>query len=353
MSNRGQYTLEEIMSQPQVWAETLADFAALQPVVEEKWNALRPQRILVSGCGSTYYLSHTAASLIQSLTGLPSVAYPASEIALFPQKMLRDAESTLLLTISRSGTTTETLHAQETFRAHNGRANWTITCYPDSPMAETSDFVLPTAVSAQEVSLAQTRSFTSMLLVAELLAATIAGHSIEAAAALPAQADALLAATFDLMEQLGQDESIDRFYFLGSEHQAGIANEAMLKTTEMSLSFSNAFPFLEYRHGPMSMAGESALIAGLLSRTAVAAEQQVLADMNKLGARTLALNPTAKPSEATWEIALPQDTPDWLRPMLYLPPLQLLGYQRSMAKGLDPDNPENLTAVIYLDASLG
>ncbi len=352
MSQRGEHTLNEIMSQPQVWADTLAAFTAVRPELEERWREARPQRILVSGCGSTHYLSQAAASLLQDLTGLPAVAYPASEIVLFPHKMLREAGQTLLLTISRSGTTTETLRAQEVFRAHGGLGNWTITCYPESPMAAASEFVLSTPKSAQEASLAQTRSFTSMLLLAQLMAGGIAGHDTEAAAVLPKHAEALLNGSSDLMVALGQDMGIERFYFLGSGHQAGIASEAMLKTTEMSLSVSNAFHFLEFRHGPMSMAGGNTLISGLLSRTAVAAEQQVLADMNKLGARTLALNPTGKPSEATWEIGMPHDTPDWLRPALYLPPLQMLGYHRAMAKGLDPDNPQNLTAVIYLDSAL-
>ncbi|MFN2135870.1 MAG: SIS domain-containing protein, partial [Candidatus Promineifilaceae bacterium] len=302
-----------------------------------------------TGCGSTYYLSQTAASLFESLSGVPAAALPGSEFLLFPQRVLAGAEQTLLVTISRSGTTTETLKAQQAFREHGGRTAWCITCYDNSPLAAGSDLVLP-AVAAQERSVAQTKSFSSMLLLAQLLAAAVGGQELATLQALPALGADLLQRAEPLMAELGGRLDLSRFTFLGSGYEYGVASEAMLKMTEMSLSFSNAFHFLEYRHGPMSMATEELLISGLLSAQGFGHEQQVLKEMRALGAATLALNPTSTAAETDWQVALPAQLPAWMRPVLYLPPLQLLAYYRAMAKGLNPDNPRNLTAVVELGA---
>lgn len=348
MEERGQHTYQEIKNQPAAWEDARLAFIAQREALLGAWEGGQFQRVLFTGCGSTYYLSLTAASLFETLTGVPARAYPGSELLLFPKRVLQDAPNTLLVTISRSGTTTETLKAQQAFRRRGGRANWTITCYPQTPMAEASDLVLP-AVGAQEESVAQTQSFASMLFLAQLLAGAVAGEDLSAAAGLPAMGEALLHDSEALMSRLGKRLDIDRLVFLGSSHQNGVASEAMLKMTEMSLSFSSAFHFLEYRHGPMALAGEKALISGLLSSAATAMEAQVLQEMKDLGALTLALNPTETAVETDHELRLPPALPAWLRPVLYLPPLQLLAYYRAMAKGLDPDNPRNLTTVVYLD----
>ena len=345
---RGFFTYDEIKQQPVAWEDARQAFMAEQQALLSAWEEGQFLRVLFTGCGSTHYLAQTAASLFEAQTGVPASAFPASEFLLFPDRLLQGTEDTLLVTISRSGTTTETLLAQQAFRRYGGRANWTITCNPNSPLAAESDLVLP-AAAAQEQSVAQTKSFASMLLLAQLLAAAVGGEDVAAAKELPAIGERLIQETESLMVQIGERLDFDRLVFLGSNFQYGVANEAMLKITEMSLSFSSAFHFLEYRHGPMSMVTETTLISGLLSHDSFSYEQQVLMEMKKMGAHTLALNPTAREAETEWQIDLPEQLPAWARPVLYLPPLQLLAYYRSMAKGLNPDNPRNLTAVVYLD----
>ena len=113
--------------------------------------------------------------------------------------------------------------------------------------------------------------------------------------------------------------------------------------TEMSLTIAQAYHFLEYRHGPMSMANEEAAIIGLLSPAVAVPEQQVLAEMAAKGATTLSLFAESD------DIMLPAHLPTWAYPLLYLPPLQLLAYYRAVSKGVDPDNPRHLTAVVHLD----
>ena len=351
MVERGQYTYTEITTQPKAWAGALNSFASMQDDMLAAWRTNPPQQIIVTGCGSTHYLSQTVAELLQQQTAVSTRAYPASELLLSANTAWLDAPSTLMIAISRSGTTTETLEAVKGFQKRNGRFLWTITCYPDSPLAAASDLVFAIE-AAQEESVAQTRSFASMLLMAQMIAATLGGINIEAADQFPAIGYNLIQQTEELVATIAQQENIDRLYFLGSGAQYGIANEIMLKMTEMSLSHSSAFHFMEFRHGPMSMVTENALVIGLLSSDNYTHEAQVLQEMGELGAHTLALNPTKNTVNATWQVQLPPNLPACLLPLLYLPPLQLLAYHRSMGKGLNPDNPRNLTAVIYLDTAV-
>ncbi len=347
MSNNGQYTFAEIRSQPSIWEQVLQTYRADQATVLEGWNRLSPSNVLFTGCGSTYYLSQTAAALFQSLTGVPSRALPSSEFLFFPNHVLLNPGETLLVAISRSGTTTETLQAVNQFRAKGGRAVWAISCYPEHDLAQISDLTL-LAEAAHEQSIAQTRSFSSMLLLAKALTATVAGIEISPLDNLPIVLRQVLENTADIVEGLGRRLDLQRMSFLGSGFQYGIAAEAMLKMKEMSLTNSEAFHFMEFRHGPMSMANEQSLVVGLVSEKARAHEEQVLLEMAQLGAETLGLN-TLSNSCCHYLVGFNASLPPWTLPALYLPPLQLLAYYRAIAKGLDPDNPRNLEAVVSLD----
>jgi glucosamine--fructose-6-phosphate aminotransferase (isomerizing) len=352
MGTEGQQTLAEISTQPEAWADALQAFEALQGELKKNWSALRPQRALFIGCGSTHYLSLTAAFLFQGLTGVPARACPSSEIMLFGPQVMPDPGRTLLIATSRSGTTTETLMAVERFRQLEGQAVWAITCYPDSPLAQAADLVLP-AQAAQEQSVAQTRSFTSMLLLAQLLTAALAGNAamLERLHRLPQALNDLAGRLGHLPQRLGIDLEIERFYFLGGGPLYGVASEAMLKTKEMSLAHAEAYHPLEFRHGPMSMVNEHTLVVGLLSDAGLAEELRVLEEMQRLGARILVLAEDGS-ALASWQpetvIELQSSLEEWERGLLYLPVLQRLAYHRALAKGLDPDRPHNLTAVVTL-----
>jgi glucosamine--fructose-6-phosphate aminotransferase (isomerizing) len=227
---------------------------------------------------------------------------------------------------------------------------WCITCYPASPLAKAADLVLP-AEAGQEQSIAQTRSFASMLVLAQAMAAALGGQEISPLNALPGLGWKLLEQAGPVAQELGSDPGLDSFFYLGSGPQYGIANEAMLKMKEMSLSHSEAFHFFEFRHGPKSMVNGRTLVVGLLSQPAHAHEEQVLTEMAALGGHTLALAPLPGTAGDASRIRLGCDLPAWATPVLYLPPLQLLAYHRAVGKGLDPDRPRNLESVVYLDES--
>jgi glucosamine--fructose-6-phosphate aminotransferase (isomerizing) len=354
MTTQGTHTFHEIMSQPTVWAETLATFADQIVTFDEHWQANNGvQQAIFTGCGSTHYLSMTAAALFQTMTKIPSQARPASELVLFPERIYLPDTTPLLVTISRSGETTETIDAVHVFKRHVNGHVLAITCDDTSKLAQQADTNL-SANAAQEESIAQTRSFASMMVLVEAFAAHVTGlDAANTLAPLAEHCGQLLTDYGDLAQALGENMDIQRFFFLGTSYMHGIANEAMLKMKEMSLAYSEAFHTLEFRHGPMSMVNDHTLIVGLLSETAQAHEIAVLEQMHARGARILAISESGSglpQSERISEVILKSGLPAWARTILYLPVLQLMAYYRALANGQDPDHPANLDAVIVLSS---
>jgi glucosamine--fructose-6-phosphate aminotransferase (isomerizing) len=142
--------------------------------------------------------------------------------------------------------------------------------------------------------------------------------------------------------QFGENLDFDRFYFLGSRGRYGLACEVNLKMKEMTLTHSEPFHFMEFRHGPMSMVTPTTVVVGLLSESNHNHEATVLKEMQSLGATILSLG--EKGAAVSFESGLPEAC----RGVLYLPVLQLMAFYRSLAKGLNPDRPNNLSSVVYL-----
>lgn len=342
MGPHGSYTRAEILSQPEVWAAALRRLDAQQAVLDALAHG-GYDSVVFTGCGSPYYLGLAAAAAMQEAAGIPARAVPAGELWLDPAATLPAGGRTLLVAVSRSGVTTETLRACTAFLGAGRGDLLTLSCDPAQPLATMGALNL-TFPEAQEQSLAQTRAFSTLYLAALYLAARWGGHEemLAGLAALPAAAERQLASYHGLARELGADQAIDRFYFLGSGARYGLACELSLKLKEMALTHCEPFHFLEFRHGPRAMATRGALVVGLLSRRNRAHEAAVLAEVRAQGARTLAIG------AADADVAFGAGLPDVAAGPLYLPVGQLLACERAVARGFDPDRPANLSAVIRL-----
>lgn len=338
----GFHTRQEIFSQPEAWQGVLAVLDAAADDLRAWWQAGDFTQVVFTGCGSTYYLSLAAAAVLQRVAGIPAFGLPASEVWLNPTA-LPPAARTLLVAVSRSGETTETLRACETFRRSGRGAILTLSAYPGRALTELGDvnLVFP---SIREESVAQTRAFSGLYLATVALAALWADDAALAADLhkLPGALAARLDRYASAMETLGADLSIDRFYFLGSGLRYGLACELSLKMKEMTLSHSEPFHCMEFRHGPKSMITPDALVVALVSDERRRDDMAVVADMQALGARTFTL------ASDGGDVALGDDLHEIARSVLYLPFGQIVALGRALAKGLNPDRPENLDAVVFL-----
>ena len=305
-------------------------------------------QILFTGCGSTYYLSLAAASLYQELTGNTARAISGGELLLNPQIIYRNnthgnKNKILLVANSRSGTTTETLRAVQNFRMQK-RGDVLVIGNYNEELSKYADYQI-IITKGQEESVAQTRSFTSMYVATTMFCARMAGRQdlMKEMTTLPKIGNNLIKEYETTARMVGEDLRFDRFYFLGSGIRYGVACEVNLKMKEMSLTHSEPFHFLEFRHGPKSMVNENTVVVGLLSDTNSGYERDVLNEIAGLGGKVI----TVADSDA--DISFRSNIPEQVRTVLYLPVLQLMSYYRSLAKGLNPDKPNNLTSVIKLD----
>jgi glucosamine--fructose-6-phosphate aminotransferase (isomerizing) len=165
---------------------------------------------------------------------------------------------------------------------------------------------------------------------------------------LPRRGEHFVARARTEIGHVAVDPQIERIVFLGSGVRYGLACEASLKMKEMSLTNSEAFHVLEYRHGPMALADEKALIVGMIGASAPEEELAVLREAHAAGARTLALieHAPADTSGLDTIFAFDSGLPAAARDLLYLPPAQLLAYERAITKGVNPDTSRNLAAFI-------
>lgn len=343
-------TLQEILSQPETWKKVV------QRAAQQKWE-LRPAGspagpLLFVGCGTSYYLAQSAAASFTRISSQSSQALPSSEAFLFAPASVVSSAKQLAVAISRSGTTTETVWAANHLRRNLQVPVVAVTSCADCALVREGDWhiIIP---EAQEKSVVMTRSFTSQLLALHLAAAAAARASdlIGELAALPQRGAQLLKDAAAMVRAVTEDSSLDHFVFLGQGIFYGAANEAMLKIKEMSLSFSEAYHTLEYRHGPMSIAGARTLITFLISDAGREQEIRVLADMKKLGARTFVLCGAADDQirrHADHLVELGGSLPEEVRLLLSMPLLQLLAYHRAVAKNLNPDAPRHLSQVVTL-----
>ncbi|MFJ5721333.1 SIS domain-containing protein [Streptomyces sp. NPDC093149] len=288
----------ETASQPECWRRA-AELA------QTRTDALPAtgERIAVVGCGTSFYMAQAYAALREASGQGESDAFAASE---FPFGRGYDR----VVALTRSGTTTEVLELLDRLRGDTRTV--AITADPNTPVMTSADDVVVLDF-ADEQSVVQTRFATTLL---TLLRAHLGLHTDAVVR------DAETALTEPLPEGL---LDCAQFTFLGRGWTAGLANEAALKMKEASLSWTEAYPAMEYRHGPISIATTNTA-TWMFGSAPEGLAEQVLAT----GARWVESD---------------------LDPLAELVRVQRLAIARAAARGLDPDNPRHLTrSVVLADA---
>lgn len=351
-SSDGAYTLAEILSQPLAWSTSLKSLEASGLLREIAQRFRGAEEWLFLGCGSSYYVAQAAAATMAELTGKRARALPASEPLLFPEMTLAGSRNWVPVLISRSGRTSEVLKAAELLK-QRGVTTVGIGCAPGQTLEKLVDtaIVLP---AADEQSMVMTRSFSTMLLALQALAATIAGRAefLRDLEQLTPVAEKLLSSLPSRVREFVGNHSFADYVCLGQGPLYGIACELALKLTEMSVSYGQAFHTLEFRHGPKSIVSRETLIMFLLSESGYAAEVEVLEEIKKLGGTTLAIANRADArakAAADFLVELGADGPEYARVAPYLMTGQLMGLYTGLKKGQDPDRPRNLSRVVILE----
>lgn len=289
--------------------------------------------VAVLGCGTSYYLAQSFASVLNT-HGWRAVAVPAGEWQHRSASYIGSNEPVQVVALSRSGETSETVLAAKA-SVRRGHRVIGITCAPNSSLAATvtEAVVLQTAPSEGIV---MTSSASLML----LLGFRLAGEAIPPS--LPETAEQVLSQVTSTLRSAVVGKS--HYVFLGSGELYGIAQEAALKLQEMSLSYTQAYHPLEYRHGPIALLDERTLVVIIHHPNPQSHPEEVVLveELRGKGATVLSLG-----SQDGSSIALPLLSPA-LTGLVSLPILQLLGELVAQLKGLDTTTPRNLTKVVML-----
>lgn len=291
-------TATEIASQPEMWRTALQQRETARELL-----AAPGERVLVLGCGTSAFVAESLAALREAAgVGETDAAY-ASE-----PRAWRDYDRVIALT--RSGTTSEVLDALRALPA--GPRRVVVTGVADAPAAEHADDVLLLDF-ADEHSVVQTRFPTTFL----MLARAALGLDDDAFERIVAEAEQVLSAPLDVAAA-----DFDHFVYLGTGWTYGLAQEAALKIREAAQAWSESYPLLDYRHGPLAVAHDSSLVWMI-----GAADERLADEIRATGA-------TARTGT--------------LDPIVELVQAQRLAVDLAAARGLDPDRPRHLTRSIIL-----
>jgi glutamine---fructose-6-phosphate transaminase (isomerizing) len=347
----GAHTIAEILSEPATWRSCL-EFTENSPTVQSLNEKLTGDvEWAFIGCGSSFYLAQAAASSWTILTGEKSRAFPASEITLFPPLFPVPCQPVL---ITRSGHTSEILQAAKYLETSLNLRTLAITCGTDTPIQKIASHCISLPF-ADEKSTVMTRSFTSMLLTLQSLAAIRGDRRgfLDQLRDLPDEMAERIGAIHSTIKSLVNTRNFADYVFLGQGPFFGIAQESMLKVKEMSCSYAQCFHTLEFRHGPKVIVSPETLITFIISESGFDAEAAVLEEIKKLGGTTLVVSNAGNSTigrAADYVVELSLDVPETARAAACVIPGQLLGFCTGMKKGLNPDEPRSLSRVVLLEA---
>lgn len=256
----------------------------------------------------------------------------------------------MVLPITRKSYTTEVRNAIDKVRSFPGVKSLAITCDPDSSIY--NDYVILSPDTAED-SVIMTRSFTSMVYLAVVMAMYVSDNKseIEAMKNYDVIAKEMLVGMDKLAKQIMEEhKNLDLFITLGQGEFYGVANECMNKIKEMSLVNSEAYYSLEYRHGPMSLVDDNTLILVLVNEKALETDAKLVTQMNGYGATTVVVGEGVKAgipdAHYHYELSYGLNSAQYAASIGFIG--QLLGYYIAELKGLDADHPRNLTQAIVL-----
>ncbi|MFZ9811910.1 MAG: glutamine--fructose-6-phosphate transaminase (isomerizing) [Burkholderiaceae bacterium] len=356
---------KEIHEQPGAVAATLEMVTGAGSISAELFGSQAPavfaqtRQVLILACGTSFHAGLVARYWLEAIAGLPCTVEIASE---YRYRTSVWQPQTLVVTISQSGETADTLAALDHAKRLGAEYTLSICNVPESSLIRAAGLRFLTR-AGPEIGVASTKAFTTQLAALFLLAITLAKthHRLSAAQEaqhvaqlrhLPAALSAMLAAEPAFEDWARQFVDKDHALFLGRGIHYPIALEGALKLKEISYIHAEAYAAGELKHGPL------ALVDANMPVVAVAPNDQLLeklkSNLEEVRARGGALYVIADQgagltaSEGVQVISL-GDHAGLLSPILHVVPLQLLAYHVALARGHDVDKPRNLAKSVTVE----
>lgn len=359
------YMQKEIHEQPQALANTLESVCNSQSLVPgifgAEANNIFPQveSILILACGTSNHAGQVAKYWLEEIAGIPVSVEIASE---YRYRTSVANPKTLVVTISQSGETADTLaalnHAKETGHEYT----LAICNVPESAIIRQSKLRLLTR-AGPEIGVASTKAFTTQLAALFLLTLVLAKlrgklgaereqHFLHELRHLPAAVQKVLALEPEIAELAKHFANKHHALFLGRGMHFPIAMEGALKLKEISYIHAEAYPAGELKHGPLALVDEDMPVISVAPNDALL--EKLKSNLQEVKARGGKLYVVAdaetqiRSGEGVTVLQMPEHA-GYLSPILHTVPLQLLAYYAALQKGTDVDKPRNLAKSVTVE----
>jgi glutamine---fructose-6-phosphate transaminase (isomerizing) len=365
LGNYRHFMQKEIHEQPRALTDTLHDAVMGERLLPELFGFdaaavfAEIDAVTILACGTSFHAGKVASYWIESLAGITCRAEVASEYR------YRDSvpnPRALVVTLSQSGETADTLAALNHAKALGHEHTLSICNVPESALVRASRLRFLTR-AGPEIGVASTKAFTTQLAALFLLTLLLAKQrgrltpDAEAAhmaelRALPAEVQRVLA--LEPSVALWAERFADKQHalFLGRGMHYPIAMEGALKLKEISYIHAEAYPAGELKHGPLALVDKDMPVVAIAPNDALL--EKLKSNLQEVRARGGELYVFAdadthiRASEGVHVIQL-TDNAGWLSPILHTIPLQLLSYHAALQKGTDVDKPRNLAKSVTVE----
>lgn len=362
---------KEIAEQPDVISDTLlgniTDHAILDTAFgtesTEVFNKARAVQFVA--CGSSYHAAMVAKYWIEKWAQIPCSVSIASEYRMMKPVVV---DNTLLVLISQSGETADTLSALKLAKQYDYLASLAICNVPHSTLSREADLVMYTRAGA-EIGVASTKAFMTQLLSLLMLSVCLAkrNHKLNNGSDLHLDEDSLVQELKTLPRLLNvslkSEEQIKEFahsfvekqhaLFLGRGPKYPIAMEGALKLKEISYIHAESYPAGELKHGPLALIDEKMPVVALVSNGIY--KDKMLANLEEVKSRGGEIfiftedDVTDDLSKLSSNICKLPSVSELLRPLIYTIPMQLLAYHIAVLRGTDVDKPRNLAKSVTVE----
>ncbi|QTN22242.1 glutamine--fructose-6-phosphate transaminase (isomerizing) [Rhizobacter sp. AJA081-3] len=356
------YMQKEIFEQPKAIADTLDAVASITPELfgDGAYKVFKEiDKVLILACGTSYYSGSTAKYWLESIAKIPTSVEIASEYR------YRDSvpdPRTLVVTITQSGETADTLAALKHARGLGMKHTLTVCNVATSAMVRECEFAYITRAGA-EIGVASTKAFTTQLVGLFLLTLALAqvrGHltdeqeaeHLKALRHLPVAVQAVLALEPQVVAWSEAFARKENALFLGRGLHYPIALEGALKLKEISYIHAEAYPAGELKHGPLALVTSAMPVVTVAPNDALV--DKLKSNMQEVRARGGELfvfadsDTKIESGEGLHVIRMPEHY-GALSPILHVVPLQLLAYHTACARGTDVDKPRNLAKSVTVE----
>jgi len=349
--------IKEIREQPNAFEKIITDTRdVIRNVALAAWKNKRPNTFYLVGCGSSYYAAMIPGFYCEYYLGLNAVTLPSSEFVWYAPKPNVDAP--ILIALSRSGRTSETVEATRKAKKA-GIPTVAVTSDQKSTMAEECDYSFDMGISTDQ-SVIMTKTFTSSALSSFLLGVEFAKlrgehppkNVEDELSRLTADAKDVMQSVEDQAKKAVEaSDGISRYIYLGSGACYPACLEGALKLRETSYAASETYHSMEFRHGPFAELQKGIQVFAIVPRSkAVAQQLTLLKEINATGATVVPISDAPEIiSFFRDSIRMPQSISSLFSAFLYMIPMQLFAYYYAVHKGLNPDEPRNLSRYVTTD----